>query len=82
MMTAIFTYRINGVHFKPTMTMNKEFDALVMWVVKKKPEIPEIEERLQKLRDKFEVATEQPIVNMLISFVKMRLRKDANKQSR
>lgn len=51
LMTAIFTYRINGVHFVATEAMNTDFDDLVMWVVKKKPTIDEIEARLQELRD-------------------------------
>ncbi|MEK7059736.1 MAG: type II toxin-antitoxin system death-on-curing family toxin [Patescibacteria group bacterium] len=81
LMTAIFTYRVNGVHFKATATMNKQFDALVMWVVKKKPGVSEIEKRLQKLRSRFEVDTEQPVSNMFLSFARMRLRKEATKRS-
>jgi|GEM_PF-3347705 death-on-curing family protein len=50
LMTAIFTYRVNGVHFKATAQMNMDFDELVMWVVKKKPSIDKITERLCELR--------------------------------
>ncbi|MFO0781622.1 MAG: type II toxin-antitoxin system death-on-curing family toxin [Candidatus Saccharimonadales bacterium] len=82
LMTAIFTYRANGVHFKATMLMNKRFDALVMWVVRKKPEIPEIEERLKKLRAEFEVSSGQPLNKMLTSFAKMRIRKNSSKRNK
>jgi prophage maintenance system killer protein len=77
LMTTLFTYRKNGVHFKATMTMNKKFDALVMWTVKKKPEIPEIEQRLRKLREEFEISTEQSPANMFRAFLKMRGRKQS-----
>ena len=81
LMTAIFTYRINGVHFRATIAMNKEFDALVIWVVRKKPTIPEIEARLKKLRDKFEAAKPQSITTMFVSFIKMRTRKETAKNN-
>jgi death-on-curing family protein len=79
LMVAIFTYRINGVHFKSTITMNKEFDALVMWVVKKKPEIEDIENRLVKLRDKYEIPSAHPVANLVTAFMRMRARKEAKK---
>jgi hypothetical protein len=59
--------------------MNKEFDALVMWVVKKKPEIEDIENRLVKLRDKYEIPSAQPVANLVTAFMRMRARKEAKK---
>lgn len=50
LLTAIFTYRVNGVHFKATEAMNMDFDSLVMWVVNKKPSVEQIRKRLKKLR--------------------------------
>lgn len=76
LMTAMATYRINGYHFKVTLTMNKQFDFLVMWVVKKKPEIPEIEARLKRLREKFGAPTEQSWAKLITTFVTIRLRKE------
>lgn len=54
LLTAFFTYRVNGVHFKATESMNIDFDELVMWVVRAKPTIERISSRLQKLREKHE----------------------------
>jgi death-on-curing family protein len=82
LMIAIFTYRINGVHFKATTAMNKKFDALVMWVVEKKPSISEIEKRLKIARKSFEVDTEQSLVNMFVAFVTMRRLKEAAKKAK
>ena len=76
LMTGIFTYRINNVHFKPTMTMNKDFDALVMWVVKKKPEIEAISDRLIKLRSKHEIPEAKSATSLFLAFMKMRARKE------
>lgn len=50
LLTAIFTYRVNDVYFVATEQMNKDFDALVMWVVIKKPSIERIAKRLKELR--------------------------------
>jgi death-on-curing protein len=50
LLTAIYTYRLNGVHFTTSEDMNKDFDALVMWVVTQKPPIEKICERLKELR--------------------------------
>ncbi len=79
LMTAILTYRINDVHFKSTVKMNKDFDALVMWVVKKKPEIIDIEVRLKSLRQRHQTDSEQSFKSVLSSFIKMRLKKDQKK---
>lgn len=54
LMTAFFTYRINGVHFRATKKMNEDFDNLVMWVVISKPRINDIVEKLVDLRNKHE----------------------------
>lgn len=59
LLMAIFTYRVNGVHFKATDQMNMDFDELVMWVVTKKPGIEEISTRLKQLRVLHE-GTEEP----------------------
>jgi death-on-curing protein len=82
LMTTMMTYRMNDINFKPTIAMNKEFDALVMWVVKKKPEIPQIEQRLKLLRTRFEVGTQQPFSRMLNSFAIMRLKKEQAKRNK
>ncbi len=50
LMTAFYTYRMNGVHFKATEAMNVDFDELVMWVVNEKPTVKEITARLKELR--------------------------------
>jgi len=50
LLMAIFTYRVNDVHFKATKQMNVDFDELVMWVVTAKPGIDEISARLKELR--------------------------------
>lgn len=50
LLTAIYTYRVNGVHFDATEKMNMDFDELVMWVVNKKPTVTEIAGRLKELR--------------------------------
>ena len=78
-MTAMLTYRMNDFHYKPTLKMNKDFDALVMWIVKKKPEIEEIEKRLKVLRERHGADSEQSFKNMIIAFIKMRVRKEQEK---
>lgn len=50
LLTAIFTYRINGVHFVASEQMNYDFDELVMWVVNEKPSIDKLTVRLQELK--------------------------------
>jgi death-on-curing family protein len=50
LMTVIFTYRLNKVHFKANAKMNREFDGFVIWIVKRKPEVEEITTRLKELR--------------------------------
>lgn len=82
LMTAVFTYRVNGVHFRATATMNKEFDALVMWVVKKKPEIRQIQERLQHLRGKYEVSTIPSFNTMFAAFMAMRKKKEQARKNK
>lgn len=54
LMTAIFTYRVNDVHFKATTEMNIDFDNLIMWVVLEKPLIDEVIVRLRQLRNRHE----------------------------
>lgn len=59
LITTIFTYRINDVHFNATVDMNNDFDDLVMWVVTEKPDIPAVVDRLKELR-KLHECEEQP----------------------
>lgn len=75
LMTVIFTYRINGVHFRATEQMNVDFDEMVMWVVTKKPKIEDIVMRLQKLRELHDGESETWLA-ILKSFVVMKLKKD------
>jgi death-on-curing protein len=58
LLSAVFTYRLNGVYFKASARMNRDFDALVMWVVQEKPAIEEIALRLSTLRSKHEGTNE------------------------
>lgn len=54
LMTAIWTYRLNDVHFTATDSMNTDFDNMVMWVVTEKPEIDDIASKLKELRKLYE----------------------------
>ena len=72
LMTAIFTYKVNGVHFKATAAMNVDFDELVMWVVNSKPEIDEISDRLKSLR-KLHEGNEETWAAVLAAFVSSKI---------
>ena len=76
LMTAMLTYRINGFHYAATVEMNKDFDELVMWVVRQKPEIAEVEQQLKTLREHHKSNSEQSFKDMILSFIKMRLKKE------
>ncbi len=80
LMTAIMTYRLNGVHFVASIEMNKQFDDLVMQIVTQKPDIKTIEVQLKKLRNKFEAKDEQSLFSMLLAFVNMRFKKEQDKK--
>lgn len=54
LLTAIFTYRVNGIYFIASKEMNEDFDELVMWVVNKKPSVQALTKRLKKLRSLYQ----------------------------
>jgi death-on-curing protein len=78
LLTAVFTYRINGVDFKATPKMNEDFDDLIMWVVLRKPPVDEIRIKLQQQRAKHEGAQESWI-NMLTAFVTAKFKRPDEK---
>jgi death on curing protein len=47
MMTAV--YELNGFEFEDWDQLNKEGEAIILWIVKSKPSIPEIEARLSRM---------------------------------
>jgi death-on-curing protein len=73
LMTAIYTYKLNGVHFVASVEMNTAFDELVMWVVTKKPGVPDIYRRLEKLRSLYE-GKEQNWGTILTAFVNAKIK--------
>jgi death on curing protein len=54
LMTVIFTYRVNSVYLDLSLFMNKDYEKLVLWVVKEKPSIDEIVQKLTKLTVKYQ----------------------------
>lgn len=54
LMTVIFTYKLNDIDFQATDEMNIDFDEFVMWIVREKPSIDQITERLKELRSTHE----------------------------
>ena len=74
LMTAIFTYRVNGVHFDSSEAMNRDFDELIMWVVTHKPDIADITEKLEQLR-KVYAGREHAWSEILMSLHRFRLHK-------
>lgn len=50
LLAAVFTYRVNKVHFRANDKMNTDFDDLVMWIVNSKPKIDKIVTKLKALR--------------------------------
>jgi death-on-curing protein len=50
LMTALLTYKLNGVSFRATKKLNLDFEELVLWVVKEKPEIETISEKLKEIK--------------------------------
>ena len=75
LMTAVYTYKLNGVHFEASKKMNQDFDDLVMWVVTKKPKIEMIRERLKRLRQLYE-GKEQNWRDILTAFVNAKITHD------
>jgi death on curing protein len=57
LMTAILTYELNGIMLKRSADRHKEFEKLVLWVVKKKPEIQAISEKLKELTGRYKTNT-------------------------
>lgn len=53
LMTIIFTYRVNSVYLEFSLFMNKDYEKLVLWVVKEKPSIDEITQKLRRLTEKY-----------------------------
>lgn len=51
LMCGIYTYAMNGTYLKFSNSMNQDFENLVLWVVKEKPEINEIRAQLDKLTE-------------------------------
>lgn len=72
LMAAIYTYKLNGVHFAVSQKMNEDFDKLVMWVVNDKPDIEEIRQKLKELRDLYE-GKEQTWAAIFSAFEKFKL---------
>jgi len=54
LITVLYTYRLNDVYLSFTDMTNEDFEKLVLWVVKSKPSIPKIEEKLKKLITKYQ----------------------------
>lgn len=73
LMTAIYTYKLNEIHFTASEQMNKDFDSLVMWVVQKKPEIDDIRKRLKELRELYEGKEKQSWRALLTAFANAKL---------
>lgn len=65
LMAMIFTYRINGVKLNYNMSLNKEYEDLVLWVVLEKPEIDEIVDRLKRLISKHQLGALQSGIKKL-----------------
>ncbi len=74
LITGIYTYRLNGIHFTATEKMNNDFDDLVMWVVTRKPSIEKIEIKLKNLRQNHE-GTEAPLGDIMRIFISSLLKK-------
>jgi death-on-curing family protein len=75
LMTAVYTYKLNDVHFMASKKMNQDFDALVMRVVTKKPEIEEIRQRLRELRGLY-AGKEQSWYEIFRAFVSAKISHD------
>ncbi|MDQ5885692.1 MAG: death on curing protein [Patescibacteria group bacterium] len=69
LMTTIFTYRLNDVHFRATNEMNVDFDDFVIWIVNKKPDIHTITKRLKELRKKHQ-GDKESWRNIIAGFIK------------
>lgn len=55
LITVIFTYTVNGTYLEFDMFLNDDFEELVLWVVKEKPDIAEISSKLKALTEKYEL---------------------------
>lgn len=80
LLTAIFTYRVNGIHFKATEEMNADFDELVMWVVNSKPSVKKVSNRLKTLRKRHE-GNEESWAAMFTAFRNAMLNSGKHKKS-
>lgn len=54
LMTAILTYELNGIALNMEADRTNEFENLVLWVVKEKPEITAIANKLEGLTVKYQ----------------------------
>ena len=75
LMTAIFTYRVNMVHFRATQEMNMAFDKLIMKVVLNKPNIDEITTNLKEIRQTYE-GQEQSWYEILAGYISAKINHD------
>jgi len=57
LMTAILTYELNGIAIQKRADKEGEYEDLVLWVVKEKPDITEIANKLQALEKKYRIGT-------------------------
>jgi len=69
-MSAIYTYAINDVFLTLNDGSNKDFEELVLWVVKDKPNINTIEKKLKSLVKIYELSDFKKFKLSLRSFFK------------
>ncbi len=65
LMSALFTYTVNGVYLEMSLFMNKDYEELVLWVVLKKPSIDEIASRLKELAEKYQKTGFEAIIERM-----------------
>lgn len=57
LMCAIYVYAVNGIYLDVNLATNADFEELVLWVVKDKPEIDEIRGKLIELVKKYRLSS-------------------------
>ena len=65
LLTVLLTYKLNGVDLSFTWVMNKEYKRVAVWVVKEKPEVKEIADKLEALAEEFRLSLLQRIKGAL-----------------
>jgi death-on-curing protein len=69
LITAIYTYAINGLFLEYSKEMNLAFEDLALRVVKQKPEIAEIWGKLSELCDRYQRGTLGSFIESLRNFI-------------